>query len=890
MNLKMTFDNLKCLNTRIRLIGFLLLLSGCDAQFAFQDLKSTCEPPQTSARYGKYAGPVITSPAAHQPFNSKMKVSGTCVSGLPVLFRGSGVTETLTASCDDGQFSLDVTFKTGDGVKELDVLQQDSAGTEIVDRQCFDQDTIAPKVVISAGHSGAQAVGSRTIRLEGECESNLTVIIEGPQLNAPVTTQCQRGRFSADITFSGADGIKDVVARQEDRAGNRGQDDQQYKTDTVAPLVTITSPAPLSTSRGNVVITGTCESGLRVLIQGDLQNRVSAVDCVSGNYTAPITLSPNDGVKNIEVSQTDVAGNIGRAERDLNKDASAPMIRITAPQPRTISTGSLSISGVCESGLTVVLSGNGLTTAVNTTCTGASFLQNVTLSSPDGEKNIVATQTDAMGNVGSDNRTFILDSATPKVSITSPAANSIWQNTILLQGTCDNKWPVKISGAGHSHPGATQCKSGSYSVEVTFSSGDGEKNIIVTQKADNGNSSTDNRTFIKDTTAPAVAFTSPAANTPSVGGLLVRGTCETGLTVVLSGGIVTPNTTTCANSVFATNIVFSTGLGVKNVMAKQTDAAGNIGSANRNFISGNNIAIETFTSNGPGGKVDILFVDDNSASMDAEQAALGSKFSAFTSTLSSLDWQAGIITTDCAEGSPYDFCGQLHNFAGRPGEEYILTAKTPQYQTVFRNTIQRPETLDCLMKGSCPSGREEGLKSTIQSFKLKDSDNAGFFRADSDLAIIYLTDEDEGSNAPANATTPTQVLSEFRSIFGNSKRLSVHGIIVKPGDVACWNAQREQLGNNANYGTFFDQFAKMTDGLSVSICAPDYSQTLREIGENVTRLGKSIELTRAPIPSSVRVQFTPSHTTTWSLNGKRLTFDKPAPEGTQIEVSYEYTP
>jgi hypothetical protein len=537
--------------------------------------------------------------------------------------------------------------------------------------------------------------------------------------------------------------------------------------------------------------------------------------------------------------------------------------------------------------LDVVITGQ-LAAAITTACSASTFSAVITLSNGSGNKNVTATQVDAGGNSGSASRTFINDMTAPAVRITAPAANTVAQTGVNLQGTCENGLAVQLSGAGLSGPASTACNAGNFAVAISFTAGDGVKTITVTQTDGAGNIGTDSRNFVRDNTAPVVRITAPAAGTSAAAGLTISGTCESGLQVNISGAVNAASSTACAGGAFTAAITFSAGNGAKLITVSQTDLAGNTGTDSRSFNKANNAGYDVFTSRGPGGKVDILFVDDNSASMDAEQMALGNRFSSFTTALSGLDWQAGIVTTDCTAGSPHNFCGQLYDFAGQAPGTYVLNPSLPGYLDSFRNTIQRPETLDCLLSGTCPSGREEGLKSTIEAINRRNTDNAGFFRADADLAVVMLTDEDEQSNAPVTATTPAQVINAFNTAWGNTKKFSSYSIIVRPGDNACWTSQRSQLGNNANYGTYPDQLSQLTGGISVSICEPDYSVTLTEIGLNVTRLSKSVDLAQTPIAGTVSVVFTPTHTTTWSVSGRRLTFDVPAPAGTQVEIFYEY--
>lgn len=286
--------------------------------------------------------------------------------------------------------------------------------------------------------------------------------------------------------------------------------------------------------------------------------------------------------------------------------------------------------------------------------------------------------------------------------------------------------------------------------------------------------------------------------------------------------------------------------------------------------------------------VDILFIDDNSGSMEEEQRLLGQRFSSFISGLSTLDWQIGITTTDVSNGK-YGLKGKILELAGRPGEK-ILKATTPNADTVFANTIQRPETLSCSTGtfDDCPSGVEQPLYASILAMEKRNSDNRGFFRDGADLAIVILSDEDEMSNGPSSATKPKDVVDKFKSLWGREKRFSVFGIIIEPGDQTCLDEQVNQSGNTGYFGIFAHTLTRMTGGVTGSICERDYSSTLENIGEKVLELSNSFELAHTPINGSVRVTLTPAQNTPWSVRGNKLMFNQAPQPNTRIDVTYQY--
>ena len=279
-------------------------------------------------------------------------------------------------------------------------------------------------------------------------------------------------------------------------------------------------------------------------------------------------------------------------------------------------------------------------------------------------------------------------------------------------------------------------------------------------------------------------------------------------------------------------------------------------------------ATEVFTQQKSAEKaVDIMVVVDNSVSMSSEQKKLGSKFESFINSLDDLlDWRIAITTTDVSKR------GHQGEFVKFEGENRVLTPSTPAYKSLFRKTVRRRE------RGA---SSEQPLKATLMAIDKKDGVNSNFFRKNSDLAIIYITNEDEKSKRPASATEPYQVIQKVSETWPQ-KTFSAYGIIVEPGDRKCWYQERSQ-----HYGTAIYELAQLTNGLTGSICAKDYGPTLEDIGKNVSALSKTFVLRAQPMDGRINLQLIPSQQVDWSLDGRVLTLDPPPRPGTEIRVSYK---
>jgi hypothetical protein len=298
-------------------------------------------------------------------------------------------------------------------------------------------------------------------------------------------------------------------------------------------------------------------------------------------------------------------------------------------------------------------------------------------------------------------------------------------------------------------------------------------------------------------------------------------------------------------------------------------------------------ATQSYVVPTPTSKVDILFVDDNSGSMSEEQDSLANRFTNFISGLSGLDWQIAVTSTDVTDdGAQGKFFGPLGSNP-RYGKQYIITPATQGAARVFSETIER--------KNQEGSGDERGVYGAILSIEKRTTDTMGFFRDQSNLAIVILSDEDErsqGARDPAaddyaaleNKDLPETLISTVNQAWGGQKNLIVNAIITKPGDTACLAM------NGKHEGTVYDKLAKLTGGVVGSICATDYTPILANISGAIQNQNKTILLANTPTDKPV-VVFVPAAaavTVNWTPGTNVLTLDPVPAPGTVINISYSY--
>jgi len=294
------------------------------------------------------------------------------------------------------------------------------------------------------------------------------------------------------------------------------------------------------------------------------------------------------------------------------------------------------------------------------------------------------------------------------------------------------------------------------------------------------------------------------------------------------------------------------------------------------------------------GKVDILFVDDNSGSMSVEQRKMGEKFPTFIDALEDLDYQIAIITTDVAGDGPL----QNGRFIPFANGELFLTKAMDGVSSLFLSNIMRPETIECDSSGfksdSCPSADERGIFAANRAIVRQEQD---FFRNGAHLAIVILSDEDERSDSgeiPGFGLeiedTPPELLRVVEEALGEDKTLGVHAIVIRPGDTQCLSEQVSQANVRGFFGAVYADLAEMTKGTVGSICADDYGAELGNIGENILSQVNSVELACEPVDEVVTVIVTPepaNFETLVDVEHQRVWFNQNLAPGTTARVVYD---
>ncbi len=337
----------------------------------------------------------------------------------------------------------------------------------------------------------------------------------------------------------------------------------------------------------------------------------------------------------------------------------------------------------------------------------------------------------------------------------------------------------------------------------------------------------------------------------------------------------------------------------------------------QNCIALNGLDHFDYSVSAAGGTVDILIVDDNSASMSFEQARLSSRLSNFIQNLENqrADYRIAVTTTDISSpanppravnlnGALQD--GKLIKFLNG---EYFLTNSSgtiSQKDEWFKKAISRDETIACenfiknnygksgystSYDANCPSGDERGVFAA--NLVIKNNPN-GFIRQGAHLAVIFLADEDEAvtynsSGVPVyhleDLDQPDVLINNVAQIHGPSKLLSAHSLIT--ATEACFAEQNNQMsayGVRGSYGWNYARLSQKTQGFVGDICASDYTSQLGQISTNILNKINSLPLA-CENPKDLSVSISTSNIT-YSVSGKELKFSAQLPPGTTVNLKY----
>jgi hypothetical protein len=277
-------------------------------------------------------------------------------------------------------------------------------------------------------------------------------------------------------------------------------------------------------------------------------------------------------------------------------------------------------------------------------------------------------------------------------------------------------------------------------------------------------------------------------------------------------------------------------------------------------------------------KIDILWVIDNSGSMETSQQNVIANFNSFIQRFQTLnyDFNMAFISTD-AYMDATDTNGAYKNtycvafnkkcsvLRDGPGKNATASLHSG-IPIITKLTANIPQVFNL---NAAQGIQGYGDERAFQSFKtaLENPLNSGFRRPDAYLAIIIVSDEDDFSH---NAMTPAleslanngyltdsrihsvnsyvQFLDTYTKSTATLRNYSVSAITIL--DQQCLDELNTTFARRM--GTRYIQMADQTGGAKASLCG-NFGQSLSLISDMVLQLTSAFTLDREPIPETIRV-------------------------------------
>lgn len=239
-------------------------------------------------------------------------------------------------------------------------------------------------------------------------------------------------------------------------------------------------------------------------------------------------------------------------------------------------------------------------------------------------------------------------------------------------------------------------------------------------------------------------------------------------------------------------------------------------------------------------RADILFVIQRSVSMTSRHETLGAAFPSFEQAAQSaaLDYQIGVVTTAAEEDGRLVHPEQPRAlFGGPPSNRIITSATQPSPAAVFATNVAVG------VGGPYPA---PGLDAVLRALTPPHASgpNAGFLRSDAVLAVVFVSDGDDGS-----LYAPDFYVNFLRSIHGfhAPNQLRVHAVV---GDApgGC-----NGPAGTAAAGWRYLAVAAGAEGTVTSICRLAPAAFLADLATEVAAPLPSFALSSGAVASTITV-------------------------------------
>lgn len=267
------------------------------------------------------------------------------------------------------------------------------------------------------------------------------------------------------------------------------------------------------------------------------------------------------------------------------------------------------------------------------------------------------------------------------------------------------------------------------------------------------------------------------------------------------------------------------------------------------------------------GKIDILWVIDNSGSMQTSQQAVADNFQRFIENFrdNGFDFQIAVTTSD---GYKDNFVPGLTQSVYKNGSYVDSNGDTLQAPKIIRPDTPNLDQafIANILRGISGSGDERVFQSMKTALNNTTNQELGFPRQDAFLSVIVVSDEDDFSwdgpssidNQYNNPNLHTSAsYDEFLSTLTNStstnKKFNVNTIAILDSPTLTGLQCLSQLGSSTRkIGIRYQELSELSDGILGSLCE-DFGTTLATISNKIIELSTQFYLDRIPAAGSLKV-------------------------------------
>lgn len=386
--------------------------------------------------------------------SSVITVSGTAFDQSQVSVSVNGISAFVNGSSFTAQVPLT------EGSNNLSITATDSAGnrTEIIRSVILD--TISPSVNVTQPSDFLYTTSAQA-SIIGNFSGAAAVTVNGEN------AQISGNNFSKTVNLN--EGLNTVYVRAVDNAGNYSEVFQTIVRDTNAPTVSLITPTENQVVR-TVKIDGTASdvSPFNITING------VAAEVVDGTFNAELNLA--EGLNEVRIIATDVAGNQSEILRPVTVDLTQPIFNEVSPVGGATVGVSTTISGRITDATPATVKVNDLT--VNTDVNGSFLIENVPVA--EGENLFKLVAVDSAGNENDFELSLIgRDKTAPSTPVLFPVNSPTRLDTGTIEGRAEPGSKVIISGEGAPIVANAAYGTGLFAANVSLTAGINNFNIAV---------------------------------------------------------------------------------------------------------------------------------------------------------------------------------------------------------------------------------------------------------------------------------------------------------------------------------------------------------------------------------------------------------------------------